>query len=153
MSNFSSLTTQNLLCILWISIVSFKESKTTFMTSDEVQTFKNVMNMSNWSIMSIFRSLTILKPLCLLSIFVGSIKEAERTFLTPVVVDTFIWSLDFYNNYIISSQTSHSVTWQYSFRTNLCLCRKLNFLKYAPRTFPWRQLRKLWGFYGVDVGT
>ena len=120
MSKFSSLTTQKLLRFLWVSIVSFKESKRTFLTSDGVQTFKNMMNMSNWSIMSIFSSLTIQKLLCLLSIFIGSIKEAKRTFLTPVVGDSFRWSLEVYKNGIIPFQTSHIFTLQYCFRTQLC---------------------------------
>ena len=118
MSKFSSLTTQKLLRFLWVSIVSFRESKRTFLTSDGVQTFKNMMNMSNQSIMSIFSSLTIQK--LILSIFIGSIKEAKRTFLTPVVGDSFRWSLEVYKNGIIPFQTSHIFTLQYCFRTQLC---------------------------------
>ena len=125
MSKFSSLTTQKLLRFLWVSIVSFRESKRTFLTSDGVQTFKNMMNMSNQSIMSIFSSLTIQK--LILSIFIGSIKEAKRTFLTPVVGDSFRWSLEVYKNGIIPFQTSHIFTLQYCFRTQLCQI-KYNFI-------------------------
>ena len=125
MSKFSSLTTQKLLRFLWVSIVSFRESKRTFLTSDGVQTFKNMMNMSNQSIMSIFSSLTIQK--LILSIFIGSIKEAKRSFLTPVVGDSFRWSLEVYKNGIIPFQTSHIFTLQYCFRTQLCQI-KSNFI-------------------------
>ena len=110
MSNFSSLTSQELLCLLCVSIVSFKESKRTFLTPDGVQSSNNVMNMSNWSIMSIFSSLTIQKLLRLLSTFIVSIKEAKRTFLTPVGGDTFRGSLEVYKNGVISSQIYHSFT-------------------------------------------
>ena len=87
--------------------------------------------------MSIFSSLTIEKLLRLLSIFIRSIKEAKRTFLTPVVGDNLRQSLEVQKNGIISSQTSHSFTWQYSLRNHLCLCRKLRFPEMCSKNLPW----------------